>query len=108
MNSIVRHISIILVLLVGFSYLSIGQTNLRVRVLDQKTQKPIPYCHVIEQTNKSFHVADMNGSISIRVKEYPLVLSISHVSYQDTLVRIDQANNGFNGYFFITTYFTNK
>jgi len=94
MNSIIRHLSISLVILVEFCYVSIGQTSQMVQILDQKTQKPIPYCHVIEQAHKSFHVADINGSISITVKEYPLVLSISHVSYQDTIVRIDQANKG--------------
>ncbi len=92
MNIRLRQLAISLILLLGVCYVSFGQTSLHIQILDRDSQKPIPYCHIIEQAGKSFHVADINGSINIEVKKYPINLVISHVSYQDTLLHLDQSD----------------
>lgn len=69
---------------------SFGQTILRIQIKDIETKEPISYCHIIEEGGKIRHVANTDGITNIELIKYPIDLTISHISYRDTVLRVTE------------------
>lgn len=78
------------IVLLLFCSVSYGQTTLSIQILDIETKEPISYCHIIEQGGKIRHVANTIGIANIELIKCPIDLTISHISYMDTVLRVTE------------------
>ena len=80
--------------------------NISIQLLNSQEKTPIPMAHIYDSESNSLYVTDENGLAKItRFGKKPLILTITHVSYDDTVVVLNEQAENF--IFFLNEHYVN-
>lgn len=71
-----------------------GQTMVHGRVVDDRTQEPLAFVHVVPDGQREGATTDIDGRFTLQVRELPVVVRLSYVGYQPLMVTIGSRDTG--------------
>ena len=86
MTSIKKVLGIFVILL--FTTQAFSQTIFQGTIKDASSKAPLPFCHIVNKTNKKVSLSNEDGTFRIAIKSSKDSLLVTFVGYQTTIIAI--------------------